>query len=113
MTSLRTTFDVRWALAQRSAVGDLSAAIPTTGVALSLLLLTTQALPQRAATRLVRVNMQVKRFMVHWRLPAICPKLYCSRKSSLTFSFTQGARVLALRLDSERLQASSQACLAR
>ena len=31
----------------------------------------------------------------------------------LSITFTQGASVLALRLDSERLQASSQACLAR
>ena len=67
MTHLQALVNVRWALAQGSAVGDLSAAIPTTGVALSLLLLTTQVLPQRAATRLVCVNMQVKRFMAQWQ----------------------------------------------
>ena len=53
---------------QRSAVGDLSAAIPTTGVALSLLLLAAQVLPQGAAMRLVCINMQVQRFMAHWQL---------------------------------------------
>ena len=67
MTHLQALVNVRRALAQRSAVGNLSAAIPTTGEAFSLLLLTTQVLPQRAATLLVRENMQVKRFMAHWQ----------------------------------------------
>ncbi len=61
MTRLQALVNVRRALAQRSSVGDLSAAIPTTGVALSLLLLAAQVLPQGAAMRLVCVNMQVKR----------------------------------------------------
>ena len=68
MTHLQALVNVRRALAQRSAVGDLSAAIPTTGVALSLLLLVTQVLPLGAAMRLVCVNMQVKRFMAHRQL---------------------------------------------
>jgi len=59
MTNLLTTFNVRWALAQRPAVGDLSPAVSTTGLALSLLLLATQVLPQGAAMRLVCINMQV------------------------------------------------------
>ena len=39
-----------------------------TGVALSLLLLSTQVLPQGAAMRFVCVNMQVQRFIAHWQL---------------------------------------------
>ena len=68
MTNLLTTLNLRWALAQRPAVGDLSPAVSTTGVALSLLLLATQVLPQGAVMRLVCINMQVKRFMAHWQL---------------------------------------------
>ena len=71
MTHLQALVNVRRALAQRPAVGDLSAAIRTTGVALSLLLSATQVLPSRAATRLVRVNMQVKRFMAHWQFAGV------------------------------------------
>ena len=59
---------MRWALAQRPAVGDLSPAVSTTGVALSLLLLAPQVLPQGAAMRLVCINMQVQRFMANWQL---------------------------------------------
>jgi hypothetical protein len=43
MTTLLTTFNVRWALAQRSS------AVSTNGVALSLLVLAMQVLPQGAA----------------------------------------------------------------
>jgi hypothetical protein len=68
MTNLLTTFNVRRALAQRSTVGDLPPAVSTTGVALSLLLLATQVLPQGAAMHLVFVNMHVQRFMAHWQL---------------------------------------------
>lgn len=53
MTHLQALVNERWALAQGPAVGDLSAAIPTTGVALSLLLLAAQVLTQGAAMRLV------------------------------------------------------------
>mgnify|MGYP006080787037 CR=1 FL=1 len=55
-------------LAQRPAVGDFPPAISTTGVTLSLLLLTAQVLPQRAALRFVCVNMRVKRLMAHGQL---------------------------------------------
>ena len=68
MTHLQAFVNVRWALAQRSAVGDLPPAVSTTGVALSLLLLAAQVLPQGAAMRLVCINMQVQRFMAHWQL---------------------------------------------
>jgi len=112
MTNLQGLVNVRLALAQRSAVGDLFASIPTTGVELSLLLLTTQILPQRAATGLVRVNIQVKRFMAHWQLAGDLPGIPLQPQKLASLTFTQGASVQALRLDSERLQASSQACLA-
>ena len=68
MTHLQALVNERWALAQRPAVGNLSPAVSTTGVALSLLLLATQVLPQGAAMRLVCVNKQVQRFMAHWQL---------------------------------------------
>ena len=68
MTNLLAPFNVRSALAQRSAVGDLPPAISPAGVAFSLLLLTTQVLPKIAAQGLVGVNMLVKRFMAHWQL---------------------------------------------
>ena len=63
MSHLQPLVNVRWALAQRSAVGDFSAAIPTTDVALFILLLATKVLPQRAT----RVNLQVERIMAHWQ----------------------------------------------
>ena len=56
------------ALVQGPAVGNLPPAVSTTGVALSLLLLATQILPQGAAMRLVCINMQVQRLMAHWQL---------------------------------------------
>ena len=68
MTHLQALVNERWALAQGPAVGDLSPVVSTTGVALSLLLLATQVLPQGAAMRLVCINMQVQRFMAHWQL---------------------------------------------
>jgi len=68
MTHLQALVNERWALAQGPAVGNLSPAVSTTGVALSLLLLATQVLPQGAAMRLVCINMQVQRFMAHWQL---------------------------------------------
>jgi hypothetical protein len=68
MTNFLTTFNVRWALAQRPVLGDLPPAVSTTGVALSLLLLATPVLLQGAAKRLVCINMQVQRFMAHWKL---------------------------------------------
>jgi len=68
MTDLLTTFNVRRALAQVPAVGDLSSAVPTAGVAPSLSLLATQVVPQGAAMRLVGVNMQVQGFMTYWQL---------------------------------------------
>ena len=95
MTDLLATFNVRQALAQRSAVGDLSAAIPTTGVALSLWLLTTQVLPQRAATRLVRVNMQVKRFMAHWQFAGDLPRAPLQPQKLAGLLFRERAGVTA------------------
>ncbi len=113
MTHLQGLVNERWALAQGPAFGNLSPAVSTTGVALSLLLLATQVLPQGAAMRLVCINMQVQRFMAHWQLAGdlLWAPLKPQQRTGLLF-FTQGASVLALRLDSERLQASSQACLA-
>ena len=76
MTHLLAALNVRRALAQRPAVGDLPLAITTTGVALYLLLLllATQVLPQRGALSLVCINMQVKRFMAHGQLAGDLPR---------------------------------------
>jgi hypothetical protein len=68
MTHLQELVNVRWAFSQRPAVGDLSPVVSTIDVALSLLLLATQVLPQGADMRLVCLNMLVQRFMAHWQL---------------------------------------------
>lgn len=47
------------------AVGDLSPAIPTAGVALSLLLSAAQVLPQRAPAGLVRIMVLVYRLVAN------------------------------------------------
>ena len=65
MTNLPATFNVRRALAQRSAVGDLPPAVSSTGVAFSLLLLAAQVCPQGAALGLVGVHVLVKRLVAH------------------------------------------------
>ena len=76
MTHLLAALNVRRALAQRHAVGDLPLAITTTGVALYLLLLllllATQVLPQRGALSLVCINMQVSDSWLTGSLSAIC-----------------------------------------
>ena len=56
MTHLQALVNQRWALAKGPAVGNLSPAVLTTDVALSLSLLATQVLPH------VCINMQVQRF---------------------------------------------------
>ena len=112
MTYLQWLANVRRAFAQRPAVGDLSPAVSTTGVALSLLLLAPQALPQGAAMLLVCISMQVKRFMAHWQLAGDLLWAPFQPQQRTGLLFTQGASELALLLDSGRLQASSQACLA-
>ena len=67
MTNLQEFINLRRELAQRSAFGDLSTAVPSSGAALSLLCLKTDVFPNRAAMRLDCINMQVKRFMANLR----------------------------------------------
>jgi len=67
VTHLLAPFNVRRALAQWPAVEDLYPAIPTAGVALSLLLLAAQVLPQRAPAGLVRVYELVQRLVAYWK----------------------------------------------
>ena len=67
MTDLLATLNVRRALAQGPAVGDLPSAVSPNGVALSLLLLAAQVFPQGAALGLISVHMLVKRLVAHWQ----------------------------------------------
>ena len=46
---------------------DLAPSVPPAGVALSLLLLAAQVLPQRAASSFVGINMLIKRLMTDWQ----------------------------------------------
>lgn len=67
MAHLLSSFDMRRPITQGAPVRDLSPPVCATGVALSLLLLTAQVVPQLAAFGFVCVNMLVKRFMTHWQ----------------------------------------------
>ncbi len=65
VADLLSGFNVSGSLAQGTPVRDLSPSVSATGVALSLLLLTAQALPKFAALGFVCLNTLVKRFMAH------------------------------------------------
>ena len=54
---------IKWAIAQRPSVGDLSPAVSSHGIAFLLLLLTAQVLPKNPTQSLVRINMLIKSFM--------------------------------------------------
>jgi hypothetical protein len=82
---------------------------PPPGEALDLLLLVGQILPQLAALALAYVL--VKRFMAYRQLACYLLKAPLQLEERLSCCFKLGAMVLALRLDSERLSAISQACL--
>ncbi len=87
MTHFQALLNVRWALAQRSVIEDLSLAVLTTGVALSLLLLETLVHPQSAAMRFVCINLQVQRFMAHGQLAGdlLWPPLQPKENTGLLF----------------------------
>ena len=65
VADLLSGFNVSGSLTQGTPVRDLSPSVSATGVALSLLLLTAQVLPQLAASGFVCVNTLIKRFMAH------------------------------------------------
>ena len=67
MAHLLSSFDMRRPVTQGAPVRDLAPSVAPTGVALSLLLLAAQVLPQRAASSLVGINMLVKRLMTDWQ----------------------------------------------
>jgi len=62
------SFDMRRPITQGAPVRDLAPSVPPAGVALSLLLVAAQVLPQLAASGLVGINMLVKRLMADWQL---------------------------------------------
>ena len=68
MAPLLSSFDMRRPITQGAPVRDLAPSVPPAGVALSLLLLAAQVLPQLAASGLVSINMLVKRLMADWQL---------------------------------------------
>ena len=68
VTDLLAILDVQWALAQGPAIRDLPPAIKSAGITLSLLLLTTQVLPQLTAAGLVSVDILVDRLVAHRQL---------------------------------------------
>ena len=68
MTHLLSSFDMRRPITQGAPVRDLAPSVPPAGVALSLLLVAAQVLPQLAASGLVGINMLVKRLMADWQL---------------------------------------------
>ena len=65
---LLSSFDMRRPITQGAPVRDLAPSVPPAGVALSLLLLAAQVLPQLAASGLVGINMLVKSLMADWQL---------------------------------------------
>ena len=67
MAHLLSSLDMRRPITQGAPVRDLAPSVAPTGVALSLLLLAAQVLPQRAASGLVGINMLVKRLMTDWQ----------------------------------------------
>ena len=68
MAHLLSSFDMRRPTTQGAPVRDLAPSVPSAGVALSLLLLAAQVLPQLAASGLVGIYMLVKRLMADWQL---------------------------------------------
>ena len=68
MAHLLSSFDMRRPITQGAPVRDLAPSVPPAGVALSLLLLAGQVLPQLAASGLVGINMLVKHLMADWQL---------------------------------------------
>ena len=68
MAHLLSSFDMRRPITQGAPVRDLAPSVPPAGVALSLLLLAAQVLPQLAASGLVGINMLVKSLMADWQL---------------------------------------------
>lgn len=68
MAHLLSSFDMRRPIPQGAPVRDLAPSVLPAGVALSLLLLAAQVLPQLAASGLVGINMLVKRLMADWQL---------------------------------------------
>ena len=68
MAHLLSSFDMRRPITQGAPVRDLASSVPPAGVALSLLLVAAQVLPQLAASGLVGINMLVKRLMADWQL---------------------------------------------
>ena len=68
MAHLLSSFDMRRPIPQGAPVRDLAPSVPPAGVALSLLLVAAQVLPQLAASGLVGIYMLVKRLMADWQL---------------------------------------------
>ena len=68
MAHLLSSLDMRRPITQGAPVRDLTPSVPPAGVALSLLLVAAQVLPQLAASGLVGINMLVKRLMADWQL---------------------------------------------
>ncbi len=110
MTHLFPRFNVQGSLAQRPSVGDLSSAISSAVIALTLLLLAAQALPKRPAFSLVRINMLINGFMADGQPRGNLLWTPLQAHKALACSFTQGATVLALRLFCARSADISQSC---
>ena len=68
MAHLLSSFDMRRPITQGAPVRDLAPSVPPAGVALFLLRLATQVLPQLATSGLVGINLLVKRLMADWQL---------------------------------------------
>lgn len=109
MTNLLAAFNVHRTLAQGPSLGDLPPAIPPVSVAFSLLLLAAQVLLRPAVLALVSIHVVVKRFMAYRQLARHLLRTPLQLEQCIDCSFTLGAMVLALRIDSERLSASSKA----
>lgn len=96
VTHLLSILNMRRALAQRTSIGYLPSAIMPTGVTLSLLLLTTQVLPQLAALGFVCVHMKIKRFIAHRQLTR--DLLWAPLKTQQHISLALGPSVNLLRI---------------
>ena len=68
MAHLLSSLDMRRPITQGAPVRDLAPSVPPAGVALSLLLVAAQVLPQLAALALVSIHVLVKRFMAYRQL---------------------------------------------
>ena len=101
MAHLLSSFDMRRPITQGAPVRDLAPSVPPAGVALSLLLLAAQVLPQLAASGLVGINMLVKRLMADWQLAPANRRLARhsqARAQSQRFCFAKIAWLAAHRL---------------